>query len=462
MVSASKPGPARDLSKGSSGVGACRTVVWAVASRPLGTNFGLRTRTTTSEAGRRSTVSVTSSPMRTKASVPFCFTSGGNSSTSTRGSFSGNGLRPVGLARVCAATGVSGGGGAGAGGATLRPSPSPSRRSSIDIVSCASPSERRSRLAPISPSSSFRHVSSVCRYSLRYSSRSAARPSTRALSSASLASMDAVPPSVTAMLVRKHAAIDPSSGYATLLLLRDAGQQPSQRGAVDVDRHRSIPGGRQLEHRTVEALVEQAQAISVEPEHLEPRRRPSGEHEQRPARNWVLANALARHLSETVEPVPHVDRLRAHEDPHSRRDHRVASSTRSKRPSASASNNCGTPTLRSPASRTSNRSSAHAATAGRTSTSFASAVAGSRPAAVLFNSRRHRYSVAAPVPMRLANPAALSPLASHRASSSGHACRFRLMHPTTTPPALPRQLRDSPNGYTTSSARTRATASAAA
>src|SRR6185437_11118379 len=254
--------------------------------------------------------------MRTKASVPFCWTSGGSSSTSTRGSFSGNGLRPVGLARVCAATGVSTGGGAGAGGDALPPASLPSSMPSIDIVSCASPPDSRSRLWPTSPSSSLRHVSRACRYSLRYSSRSAAsaarsaaKPSRRALNSATFASIEMAGPTVTAILVRNHAAIDPSSGCASFLFFRHAREQPWQRRTVDVDRHRTVRGGRQLEHGPVQPLVKQAQPIAVEPQHLEPRRRFPGEHEQCPCLDRVLPHALARQLRQPVEPVPHVHRL---------------------------------------------------------------------------------------------------------------------------------------------------------
>src|SRR6185312_9372877 len=101
-------------------------------------------------------------------------------------------------------------------------------------------------------------------------SRSAARPSTRALNAASLASMVAAP-SITAMLANHHTAIGPSSGCASFPLLRDAGQQVGERRAVDVDRNRTAGRSRQLEHRPMETLVEQAQPVSVEPEHLETR-----------------------------------------------------------------------------------------------------------------------------------------------------------------------------------------------
>jgi hypothetical protein len=83
----------------------------------------------------------------------------------------------------------------------------------------ASLSDSRSRFCPTIPSSSLRQSSSVCMYSLRYSSRSAETASRRALNSVSLASIEAAALSVTATRFRNHAAIDPSSGYASLHLL---------------------------------------------------------------------------------------------------------------------------------------------------------------------------------------------------------------------------------------------------
>ena len=59
------------------GGGATDTTVSALRRRPLRTNLGRQTRTTTSEAGRRSTVSLTSWPMRSKASSPSRWTSSG-------------------------------------------------------------------------------------------------------------------------------------------------------------------------------------------------------------------------------------------------------------------------------------------------------------------------------------------------------------------------------------------------
>ena len=71
--------------------------------RSLRTNFGRIVRTTTAELGRYSMTSLTSSPMRSKASSPSRSTSSGIISISTRGRFSGRGLRPVAFRRVWAA-----------------------------------------------------------------------------------------------------------------------------------------------------------------------------------------------------------------------------------------------------------------------------------------------------------------------------------------------------------------------
>lgn len=139
---------------GSSTAGACSTFVSASRSRPFATNFGLCNRTTTSEAGRRSTVSTTSSPMRSKASSPAFWTSSGRISTSTRGSVSGKGLRPVGFARAWARTSEDGGGCSDAAAAE------PVSIPTIDSVSWSAPTYR-SRFCPVMPRSSFLHSSSI-------------------------------------------------------------------------------------------------------------------------------------------------------------------------------------------------------------------------------------------------------------------------------------------------------------
>src|SRR3569623_596294 len=147
-----------------------------------------------------------------------------------------------------------------------------------------------------------------------------------------------------------------------------------------------------------------------------------GDH---PALDRILTHALTGQLRQPIEPAPHVHRRRAHEDAHTRRDHRAVSSTRSRRASASASKCAGTPTLRPSPSPTSNRSSA-GARADRTSTIFASAGPVSS-AATLLSSRRHRLNVSGPTPICRANSLALLSLASHRAATSGHPSRYRLI-----------------------------------
>jgi hypothetical protein len=90
----------------------------------LRTNFGRTIRTTTSDAGRRSSTSLTSWPIRLYASSPSRWTSGGTTSISTRGRCSGRGRRP-GLRRSCSRTdersGVDSGGGVAPDGAGVFP-----------------------------------------------------------------------------------------------------------------------------------------------------------------------------------------------------------------------------------------------------------------------------------------------------------------------------------------------------
>ena len=77
------------------------------------------------------------------------------------------------------------------------------------------------------------------------------------------------------------------------------------------------------------------------------------------------------------------------------------------------------------AKRTSNRSSAVDTRAGRTSTILASADSAVSEPVAFRSSRCHRYRVLVLVPARLANTAALSPLASHRAINRDHVLGFR-------------------------------------
>ena len=186
---------ARDREKGvpaigvSAGTGAGKTESFLfpmlddLVHRPRGTRRGMRclilyptnalvndkvarlysrtTRATTSDAGRRSIVSLTSSPMRSNAWRPIFSTSGGSTSMTTRGRCSGSGLRPVGGRRVCAFTSCSAFANARAASSSAR-CRSPKTIESTSSESCA-PSGRCSDFEERRPSSSFRHLSIVSR-----------------------------------------------------------------------------------------------------------------------------------------------------------------------------------------------------------------------------------------------------------------------------------------------------------
>ena len=107
------PGPASPRVIGRSAGVAIRTWVGASRRRSLRTNFGRTTCTMTDDAGRRSSASLTSAPMRSKAARPSSCTSCGISSTTTRGRWAGKGLRPCGV-RVWLRTGWGAGGALGA------------------------------------------------------------------------------------------------------------------------------------------------------------------------------------------------------------------------------------------------------------------------------------------------------------------------------------------------------------
>ena len=117
----------------------------------------------------------------------------------------------------------------------------------------------------------------------------------------------------------------------------DAGEQRGQGGGVDVQH--ALPSGRdgQLESRLVKALVQQAEAVPVEPQYLQARCRSSAEHEYRATVDRIAAHTLAGQLGEPIEPESHVDRLDAKEDTHAVRNHVPASTTASSAFSAEAS-----------------------------------------------------------------------------------------------------------------------------
>jgi hypothetical protein len=65
----------------------------------------------------------------------------------------------------------------------------------------------------------------------------------------------------------------------------------------------------------VKPLVEDAVSAALEPQNLQPRSSAICENEERSTFLWVLPNALAGCLSKSVEALPHIHRLSAHEDP---------------------------------------------------------------------------------------------------------------------------------------------------
>jgi hypothetical protein len=75
------------------------------------------------------------------------------------------------------------------------------------------------------------------------------------------------------------------------------------------------------ERRSDQSEYADARAVALEPQKLQLRRAPIGEHEHRASLQRVHTRALARSLRETIEATSHVDGLRAHEDPNATRDH---------------------------------------------------------------------------------------------------------------------------------------------
>ena len=106
-----------------------------------------------------------------------------------------------------------------------------------------------------------------------------------------------------------HALVPTSAGP------HHATEQLRQRRRVDANCRRTRFAGGQLEHSTVQSLVEQAQPVLLEPQYLEAPGAAAGEDEQGPAGRCVLSHPLPGHLRQPVEAVPHVHWLRADEDP---------------------------------------------------------------------------------------------------------------------------------------------------
>ena len=245
------------------------------------------TRTTTREAGRRSTVSTTSSPMRSKASSPACWTSSGRISTSTRGSVSGRGLRPVGFGAGVRLH-------ADAGGRGLALSASARRRRSLPAASppATASAGRRRRTAPASAPRCLARAScrapasrrtAPCTGRARSSSRHLARwrPSRGSHFRVVGTALGGV--SGTAREITTHGSHQ-EPRLPNCFLARHSREQLSQRRLVDADGsrpHRLARG--HPEQRSVQSLAQEAEAIAVPPEHLHPHRPLPHEDVQRSA-----------------------------------------------------------------------------------------------------------------------------------------------------------------------------------
>src|ERR1044071_9039772 len=106
-----------------------------------------------------------------------------------------------------------------------------------------------------------------------------------------------------------------------------AAQDHAELTSVDA-RERTIQVRRlgQLEVGAVQTLVEDAEAIVIEPDNLDPIAALAREDEERTALRIEVELLLDRER-EGIERPAHVLALRAHEDPNARRDHRRLSST---------------------------------------------------------------------------------------------------------------------------------------
>ena len=226
-----------------------------------------------------------------------------------------------------------------------------------------------------------------------------------------------------------------------------------------------LAADRQLESRLVKALVQQAQAVAVEPEHLQPRRRSSAEHEHRAAVDRIPPHALTGELREPIESEPHVDRLDAEEDTHAGGNHVVASRTASsafnadrvegrRHPQPPAVPELDLEAARPPP-RPPGRTSTIDDTIEPPHSPPRSRALGAEP---VFSLYLQNCSVPALIPVSAANSFAVSPLSFQRSTRFRHSSRFarrpgHLDDQMYAAAARPRQRRAGPNGYEKTRAR---------
>jgi hypothetical protein len=213
---------------------------------------------------------------------------------------------------------------------------------------------------------------------------------------------------------------------------RHTTEQLRQGFAVDVNRSRSRRRRRQSEDGAVQPLVENAHAVALEPKNLQSRRPTVREDKEYPAFLRILPHPLARRLRHPVEPIPHVHRFRAKEDPNSRRNHDAGSNTASNRRRASGSNVAGIARRRPPLSSSSNRTG----TVDRPSSISGSVLVGdplpfftdasddfAAGSLGLPSCHFQNVKLRGLIPSSPANSFAVSPLSFHRATRFAHSSR---------------------------------------
>jgi hypothetical protein len=97
--------------------------------------------------------------------------------------------------------------------------------------------------------------------------------------------------------------------FASTSVARTSSKQLGERCAVDLQGDLAAGGCRQIEARSMKALVEKAQTVAVEPQDLQARSASPTEHEDRAAVDRISPDALARELRQAIEAESHVDRL---------------------------------------------------------------------------------------------------------------------------------------------------------
>jgi len=129
--------------------------------------------------------------------------------------------------------------------------------------------------------------------------------------------------------------------WSTRLFSRNSSQEFRELGAIDVHGYGTSRRQGQLESCSMQALVQHAGAIPLEPQQLQSGGASIREDEYRAALHRIVIAVLTRRLGQPIEATSHVDRLRADEDSNPAWDHAVLASTARSRSSDSTSNAAG-------------------------------------------------------------------------------------------------------------------------